>query len=388
MSNEYITVQYIKNLGNKDNRSPETFKKLLQLFDGEFDTEIKREIVSSIGRHDCNDDVLNFLSANAFCEHPMDIVYQMYRTCLYKCKEDERFAHLGTRIRDYYKNEIIDKMYNFFMFRQNRCRHGSVHNIVKTPMLLVGDSEETLSKLPQGCVQLCFTSPPYYNAREYSDYHSYQEYLNKMKSVFHACNRVIEDGRFMIINVSPIITKRPGREFESIRYPIPYDFHKLLEESGFYFIDEIVWIKPEPSVPNRIGGYMQTRKALSYKPNCITESIMVYRKSCPFLLDKNIRGYMNFNKFEDEEIDTSNCWYIAPKCDKNHPAVFPDELCRRILKYYSFDGDVVLDPFAGSGTLGRVARQMNRIPIMCELNEKYAEHIENENSGYYAVQRY
>ena len=52
------------------------------------------------------------------------------------------------------------------------------------------------------------------------------------------------------------------------------------------FIDEIVWIKPEPSVPNRVGGYMQTRKPLSYKPNCITESIMVYRKKCDFLLDK------------------------------------------------------------------------------------------------------
>ena len=59
-----------------------------------------------------------------------------------------------------------------------------------------------------------------------------------------------------------------------IRYPIHFDFHKILEESGFYFVDEIIWIKPEYSVPNRVGGYHQTRQPLSYKPNCITESLL------------------------------------------------------------------------------------------------------------------
>ena len=71
--------------------------------------------------------------------------------------------------------------------------------------------------------------------------------------------------------------------------------------------------------------------------------------------------------------------------DKNHPAVFPEELCRRILKYYSFENDVVLDPFAGSGTLGRVARRMNRIPVMCEINNNYIEIIDGEVPGYYDV---
>lgn len=249
--------------------------------------------------------------------------------------------------------------------------------------MLKGDVAEKLKKFPEQSVQMIFTSPPYYNAREYSDYHSYKDYLDKIKNVFTACNRVLEDGRFIIVNISPVITKRPGREFESIRYPIHYDYHKILEESGFYFVDEIVWIKPEPSVPNRIGGYMQTRKPLSYKPNCITESLMVYRKNCDFLLDKNINDYKEYNKYENEEIDTTNCWYITPKSDKNHPAVFPEELCKRVLKYYSYEGDVIMDPFAGSGTLGRVAKQMNRIPIMCEMNEEYIKLIKNTEENYY-----
>lgn len=382
-----ISIQYIKSLGSEKNRSEESLEQLKKLFFGDYGIEIKREIVSSIGRQTNNDEVLLFMETQAFKDNPMELVYQMYRTCLYKGKNDSRFVDLGERIRNIYCNENIDKMYSYYNYRQNRTKRKRNLDGITSPLLLVGDTESTLLNIPTGSVQLGFTSPPYYNAREYSDYYSYEAYLKKMRSVFQACNRVIEDGRFFIVNISPVITKRPGREFESIRYPIPYDFHKLLEESGFYFVDEIVWIKPEPSVPNRIGGYMQTRKALSYKPNCITESIMVYRKKCDFLLDINVGDYSEFDKFEGEEIDTTNCWYIAPKSDKNHPAVFPEELCRRILKYYSFEGDVVLDPFAGSGTFGRVAKTMNRIPVMCEMNEKYAEMIAKEEEDYYDIRR-
>ena len=98
-----------------------------------------------------------------------------------------------------------------------------------------------------------------------------------------------------------------------------------------------------------------------------------------------MKNYAVYEKYENENVDTSNCWYIAPKYDKDHPAVFPEELCRRILKYYSFEGDVVLDPFAGSGTLGRVARGMNRIPVMCEINENYAEIINKKEPGFYEI---
>ncbi len=194
------------------------------------------------------------------------------------------------------------------------------------------------------------------------------------------CSRVLEDGRFIIINVSPVITKRPGREFESVRYPIHFDFHSILQQTGFYFVDEIIWIKPESSVKDRVGGYRQTRKPLSYKPNCITESLMVYRKTAPFLLDENIKQY-DFVPSEEEKnepFDTSNCWYIAPKSNRNHPAVFPEELCRKVLKYYSYAGDVVLDPFAGSGTFGKVAQKMERIPVLCELNEQYVKGLGDE----------
>ena len=300
----------------------------------------------------------------------MELVYQMYRTCLYKGRICAEFEKLGEEIKNYFDNEVLNKMREYFDYRQSRV--GKKIRVIKY------DNVETLSKIDENSVQLIFTSPPYYNAKIYSDYHSYQDYLNDMQKTLYACRRVLEDGRFIVINVSPVISKRPGREFESIRYPIHFDFHNLLTRAGFYFVDEIQWIKPESSVKNRNGGYRQTHMPLNYKPNCINESIMVYRKTAPFLLDKNIALY-DKSFANDDDFDSSNCWYIAPVSNKNHPAVFPKELCRRVLKYYSFRGDVVLDPFAGSGTLGAVAVEMNRIPILCEQNEKYCDLISEGN---------
>ena len=367
------TIESIKRLGLE--KSDSNIAILLDMFtQEELGVDIRREIVSSIGRQKNNDKIYEFLNREAFSNHYMEVIYQMFRTCLYKSKEDARFADLRDRILRYYNNEVMQKMLEYSIFRQQKKIALKPQRKILKPSLLVGDNRITLNKIQEQQIQLIFTSPPYYNARFYSDYKSYHDYLISMKDTLKQCYRILENGRFILINVSPVITKRAGREFESIRYPIHFDFHKILCESGFYFIDEIIWIKPEYSVPNRIAGYLQTKKPLSYKPNCITESIMVYRKNTPFLLDKNIRDY-DKNLKNDDEIDSTNCWYIAPKFDKNHPAVFPEELCQKVLKYYSFEGDVVCDPFAGSGTFGKVANTMGRIPLLCEQNLDYAEKL-------------
>ena len=369
---EFYTVAQIKNLGLV--RSAENLQTLLKLYDEVTDIEVKREIVSSIGRQRDDKIIFDFISANVFNCGFMELVYQMYRTCLYKGRICAEFQKLGDEIKNYFDNEVLNKMREYFDYRQSREKKSLRVIKYDKPILLRGNNVETLSKIDENSVQLIFTSPPYYNAKIYSDYHSYQDYLSDMFETLKACHRVLEDGRFIIVNVSPVISKRPGREFESTRYPIHFDFHDLLTRAGFYFVDEIQWIKPESSVKNRNGGYQQTHMPLGYKPNCINESIMVYRKSASFLLDKNISMY-DKSLANDDDFDSSNCWYIAPVSNKNHPAVFPKELCRRILKYYSFKGDVVLDPFAGSGTFGEVASEMGRTPILCEQNENYCNLI-------------
>lgn len=374
-----MSVKKIKELGK--NHTDTSFEILLKMYNSDNITvEEKREVVSSIGRQNDSNKIYDFLSNNAFKKNYMDVIYQMFRTCLIYYDKEERFKKLCEKMKEYYNNEVMNKMYEYKMSPKFIPKQHFHESTIKTPLLLEGNSSETLKLIKDGDIDLVFTSPPYYNAREYSDYINYRKYLDELKKVFIECNRVLEEGRFLIVNISPVITKRPGREYESIRYPIHFDLHNVLVESGFYFIDEIIWEKPEPSVPNRIGGYQQTRTPLTYKPNCVTESIMVYRKNSNFLLDCNIKKYINNSDYmpNDEEIDRSNIWKIAPSSSKAHPAIFPDELCKRILKYYSFKGDTVLDPFGGIGTFGRVAYTMGRVPVICEINKKYIDIIKGE----------
>ena len=374
--NDNYTVESIKKIAL--NKSDDTLDFLIDLYNKDLEIDVKREVISSIGRQDNKDKIYIFIKSMVFEAHCMDLVYQMFRTCLYNQKE-ERFLNLSNEILTYFDNEILYKMQDFYNQRHLKKAKRIVEKQILSPSMLRGNNVETLKRIKEQQVNLIFTSPPYYNAREYSDYNSYSAYLKEMKKTLLECYRVLEDGRFIIINVSPVITKRPGREFESIRYPIHFDFHSILVESGFYFIDEIIWIKPEYSVPNRVGGYQQTRMPLSYKPNCITESLLIYRKKAPFLLDKNIKKYnKDLANLKEDSFEKTNCWYISPKSSKNHPAVFPEELCEKVLNYYSFKGDVVLDPFAGSGTLGRVAIAMDRIPLLCEKNFNYIKLLERD----------
>ncbi|HNP07877.1 MAG TPA: DNA methyltransferase, partial [Cyclobacteriaceae bacterium] len=109
-----------------------------------------------------------------------------------------------------------------------------------------GDSEQLLADTPNESIDLIFTSPPYYNARpEYAEYLTYEEYLLKIKKILHQSHRVLNEGRFFVMNISPILIRRSSRSEASKRIAVPFDFHKLFIEEGFEFIDDIHWVKPE-----------------------------------------------------------------------------------------------------------------------------------------------
>ncbi len=249
---------------------------------------------------------------------------------------------------------------------------------------VLGDVLQVLPFVPDEAVHLTFTSPPYYNARDYSIYPSYQAYLEFLRRVFQAVQRITKEGRFCVINTSPVIVPRVSRAHSSKRYPIPFDLHGIMMQLGWEFIDDIVWVKPETSVKNRNGGFQQHRKPLGYKPNAVTEYLMVYRKQTDKLLDWNMRQYPA-DVVERSKVvgsfETSNVWQIDPTFDKVHSAVFPIELCQRVIQYYSYVGDLVFDPFAGSGTLGAAALDLSRNYFLTEQNPLYFERMKQRLSG-------
>jgi DNA modification methylase len=169
---------------------------------------------------------------------------------------------------------------------------------------------------------------------------------------------------------------RISRAHSSKRYAIPYDMHPRLTDIGWEFIDDIVWTKPDYAAKNRNGGFFQHRKPLGYKANSVTESVMVYRKKTDRLIDWNIRQYDN-ETVESSRVmgdyEKTNLWRINPATDKVHPAVFPSELASRIVRFYSFKGDLVFDPFGGSGTVGHIALTHERYFLLCEKELEYVE---------------
>lgn len=252
----------------------------------------------------------------------------------------------------------------------------NAHNAY-SDLVVMGDAVTVLADLDPETAHLTFTSPPYYNAKEYASYKSYSEYLATLRSVFRQVYRVTREGRFLVVNTSPVITPREKRSCASVRHPIPFDLHAVLSELGWHFIDDIVWIKPEPAVKNRIASFAQHHKPLAWKPNAVTEYLFVYRKPTPRLIDWNMRQYPP-DVIEDSKLESypkTNVWEIAPASDPAHPAVFPDELARRIIALYSYKGDLVLDPFAGSGTVGKVASEIGREFLLIERSYDYVERI-------------
>lgn len=244
-------------------------------------------------------------------------------------------------------------------------------------VLVAGDALAALMAAPAASVHLTFTSPPYYNARSYSVYPSYESYLAFLDEVFRQVHRITKEGRFLVVNTSPVIMYRADGRYSSRRYAIPFDLHALLQAMGWEFVDDIIWRKPESSVKPRIGNFTKVRLPLTYKPNACNEYLMVYRKRTLRQTKWNLNQYDHETRERSriDEWDSGNVWDIMPSSSSIHTAVFPDELCTRVVRYYSFTSDLVCDPFAGSGTLGQAAIRMGRYCFLCENNPDYVNRI-------------
>lgn len=246
----------------------------------------------------------------------------------------------------------------------------------------IGDSEDLMTDLPNECIDLIFTSPPYFNAKpEYTEYLTYEDYLLKMRKIIHQAHRVLNEGRFFVINVSPVLIRRASRSESSHRIAVPFDFHRLFIEEGFEFVDDIIWMKPEGAgwATGRGRRFAADRNPCQYKPVPVTEYVLVYRKKTDHLIDWLIRKHPNQEDVKDSKIadgyEVTNVWRIAPAHCKDHPAVFPEELADKVIRYYSFKHDVVLDPFAGTGTTARAAIRADRRFALFEKEMKYLKDI-------------
>ena len=377
---EKIRLLAVKNIGKLCNEI--YLPKLEDISASDESTMVRREAISSIGRMR-NKNAIPILIKSLKDSDPK-IVLQAIRGLLVFNDNDLVASELKKLIN--HPNEVIQNVIEKEYFDDSKAEYRGDH--CKSPdylknVVVNGDVLEILKIIQDESIHLTFTSPPYYNARDYSIYQSYDEYLEFLRDVFKEVHRITKEGRFFILNTSPIIIPRVSRQHSSKRYPIPFDIHPFLMEMGWEFIDDIVWVKPEFSAKDRNSSFRQHRKPLAYKPTAVTEYLMVYRKKTHKLIDWNIRQYDNKTVQESKvfgDIDQINTWNIDPTFDKTHTAVFPMELCLRVLKYYSFKNDLVFDPFGGSGTFSKAAQSLERFFFTTEISNKYFDRIK-ENIG-------
>ena len=252
-------------------------------------------------------------------------------------------------------------------------------------MIIQGRSEVALKTIPEQSIDLIFTSPPYYNARkQYSEYETYDDYLLLMRKVIRECRRALIDGKFFVMNSSHVLVPRNSRSESSSRIAVPFDLHQIFIEEGFEFVDDIIWQKPEGAgwASGRGRRFSADRNPMQYKAVPVTEYVMVYRKKPCVLIDHYIRdnpdqSIIQASKIEDG-YEKTNIWYISPARDKRHPAIFPAELAEKVIKYYSFANDVVLDPFGGIGTTAKSAKKLGRRFCTIEMSPEYTQHTIND----------
>jgi site-specific DNA-methyltransferase (adenine-specific) len=242
---------------------------------------------------------------------------------------------------------------------------------LQTNTIICGDNVETLRTFPADAIDLVVTSPPYDNLRTYGG-HSWD-----FEGVASELWRVIKPGGVVVWVVADatIDGSETGTSFrQALRFM----------EIGFRLHDTMIWEKPEPAFhdPSRYGAVWEFMFVFSKGAPCsfnplLKKNVTAGKKLGPtYRRDDNgvsVVSTENNGKARNEFGTIRNVWYVINSDDSKHPACFPEALARDHILSWSNEGDIVLDPFSGSGTTAKMAKLMGRQYIGIEVNAEYCK---------------
>lgn len=250
-------------------------------------------------------------------------------------------------------------------------------------LVVIGDSTN-MDEIDDSSIHLVVTSPPYWKLKDYGDEQgvgkkatTYEDYFKSICKVFSECvKKLVPDGK-LVINIMPILLTGKNTKFNRrVTKTVLPELEEFMTSLGnVYFHSLYIWDKRKAVRFSSWGSYPYPPNLLSTYPY---EWIIVFSKSGKRPpIDSQLKEASVISHTEFTEWVQNSIWDFQPVSAKqeNHPAPFPEELPRRCIRLYSFVGDTVLDPFAGSGTTLKVARELGRNSVGYEINPDYEDII-------------
>ena len=229
--------------------------------------------------------------------------------------------------------------------------------------ILCGDSREVLKGLPDNCIDMVLTSPPYNFGLDYhghDDTHDWESYFVKLAAILDECVRVLKWGGRLVVNVQPLF---------SDYIPSHHIISTYLTGRKMIWRGEIIWEKNNYSCKYTAWGSWKSPSSPYLKYTW--EFLEVFCKGDLKKTGKPEDADINADSFKQWVYGK---WSIAPERRMRkygHPAMFPEELARRAMLLFSFRGDIVLDPFVGAGTTCVAARDNGRGYLGIDVSPEY-----------------
>ena len=233
-------------------------------------------------------------------------------------------------------------------------------------------SSENMEELPDNSVHLMVTSPPYNVGKEYDEDFTLKEYLEFLARVWKEVHRVLIPGGRVCINIANL-----GRK---PYIPLHAFIIKDMLDLGFLMRGEIIWNKASSASPSTAWGSWLSASNPTLRD--IHEYILVFSKGT--FSRRNINRRRNTVSKEEFLEFTKSVWTFSAESARKvgHPAPFPVELPYRLIQLYTFEGEVVLDPFIGSGQAAIAAIKTKRHYMGYDVDEEYVELAERRIRGF------
>ena len=239
--------------------------------------------------------------------------------------------------------------------------------------IICGDSETILKEFPENSIDLIFTSPPYNFGLDYENHEDsidWNKYFQKLFVIFDECIRVLKYGGRIVINVQPLF---------SDYIPIHHIISNFFMQRKLIWKGEILWEKHNYNCKYTAWGSWKSPSNPYLKYTW--EFLEIFAKG-----DLKHEGNNNLADITADEFKkwVYAKWEIPPEANMKkwgHPAMFPEELARRVIKLFSFQRDIILDPFNGVGTTTKVAKELNRRYTGIDISKEYCERAKKRLIG-------